>query len=236
MSKLKIIFIILSVGSIQSYAQDLIFSDSNFFKAILNYQPSIDQNGDGIIQKNEAETVRELNLMDQHLTSIQDIYFFPNIKKLIVTGNDLVSVKLEGLDSLVKFYIAGNQLVSLELALPALKDLACGKNSLKTISLENLPNLEVFNCMANDLSELDLRSSKKLRSLNLSNNDFTQLDISQNKALIQLIIDGNPLKSLDITFNSALKVNLLYIDENVELIGTPEQLKTPVAKTLIQSK
>ena len=235
MTKLKIVVIVLLISS-QGYAQDLIFSDSTFFKAILNYQPSIDKNGDGIIQKNEAEAVRELNLMNQHLTSIQDLYFFPSIKKLIITRNDLVSVKLEGLDSLTEFYIAGNHLVMLDLALPALKDLACGKNSLKTISLDNLPNLETFNCMANDLSELDLRSCEKLKYLTLSDNNLTQLDISQNKELIQLMIDENPLKSLDITVNSALKVNLLYIDENVELIGTSEQLKTPVAKTLIQGR
>ncbi|MGS0748499.1 hypothetical protein [Halpernia sp. GG3] len=48
--------------------------------------------------------------------------------------------------------------------------------------------------------------------------------MSNNSKLIQFIIKGNQIAEIDITKNPNLKMNILYIDGNVKIIGTKEQM------------
>lgn len=228
MWKLIVLFVVINYGC---YGQNIVFSDSSVLRAILNYTPSIDVNNDGIIQLSEASEVRELNLKGLGLSSIEDIRFFPNLKKINIARNGLTSLKLENLDSLEELNVGGNKLVLLELKnLTRLRRVNCEVNSLERIIIENVPNLESFNCSDNQLTILDISNLTKLKYFTAARNKLQTIDVSHNLELVQIVIDENDLKSIDIRHNEKLQVNIMYIDSDVKIIGTPEQLRIPTAK------
>jgi Leucine-rich repeat (LRR) protein len=228
MWKLFVLTIVINYGC---YGQNVVFSDSSFFRIILNYTPSIDVNNDGIIQLNEASEVRELNLKGLGLSSVEDIRFFPNLKKINVARNSLTSLKLENLDSLEELNVGGNKIVLLELKnLTRLRRVNCEVNSLERIIIENIPNLESFNCSDNQLVNLDISHLTKLKYFTAARNKLQTIDVSHNPELIQIVIDENDLTSIDISHNEKLQVNIMYIDSDVKIIGTSEQLKTTTAR------
>ena len=213
------------------HSQQIIFSDSSFQKAIFQCNPSIDLNDDGLIQVNEAAQVKSLSLKGHGLTSIQDIQRFPNLKVINASGNNLAELRLEGLDSLEELSIGGNKLTILELkGLLQLKKIQCEVNLLKELSIKNLPNLETLRCSENQLTNLDVSSFSRLKYLITDNNKLHVIDVSHNPELIQIVIDNNELASIDIRQNAKLEVHIMYIDEGVVVIGTPEQMKIPTGR------
>jgi Leucine-rich repeat (LRR) protein len=206
------------------FSQNIEFQDKNLEQAILNHEPAIDTNNDGLIQKEEALDVTEIRAMNKGIASIEDIYHFPNIKKLVVTNNHIANVKLIGLDSLQEFYCAANNLVQIELKdLHALKDVAIGNNKLTKVSIINAPNLESLNCMGNQIEKIDLKEFSKLKYFTADNNKLKELDISENPKLIQIIITNNNIKEIDIRNNPKFKVDLMYADDGIKIIRNEDQ-------------
>lgn len=226
--------IILIIVSVSVRAQTIQFKDTSLKKAILNYVPVIDLNRDSIIQLEEAEKVEVLNLMGKDIKGLVDISNFKNLKKLILTGNTIDSLSIDGLHQLEALYCAKASLRKVSLSnLPKLSDLALGMNNLTEIELKELPNLTSLNLMDNNLTAVNVSAFGKLKYLTISNNKISQLDISNNIELIQIIADNNRLSNLDITKSPNLKVDILYIDDSVKLTGTEEQLKVNTAKPII---
>ena len=215
----------LSMGSM-AFAQQLKFENPLVEQAILQKYPETDSDKNGKIDKKEAEAVKELNLMSLQITNANDIKHFKNLQSLVLTGNSIEKFKLRGFKHLEKLYIAANKLNEFEVTdMPALKDISCGRNKLQQVVFKNCPNIESLNMMDNQIENLDVATFKKLKYFNADGNKLTQLDVSSNPELIQINISNNQIKTIDITKNQKLVMHIQYIDADVKIIGTEEQME-----------
>ncbi len=228
----KIILSLFSIIAIHCFSQNTNLKNQILQDVILKKYPEIDINKNGKIEKSEAEIIQDLNLMELHLTNIDGIQIFKNLKYLSLTINGIEKFKLKDFPNLEKLYVARNKLTMLEISnMPQLKEFACGLNELEKIKIVNCPNIESLNFMDNKISEIDLRDFRKLKYLSADHNKLTKIDFSKNPELIQFLIHGNNITEIDISQNPNLKLNILYIDKNVKIIGTDKQIKnyTPVS-------
>lgn len=207
------------------YAQTLTFSNPDFLKALLDKHPEIDLNKDGKIQKKEASKVKKIDLGGQNLKDVQDVTKFKNVEYLSFIGNQLEELKLEDFKFLIKLFCGQNNLKTFEISkMPMLSNLTCPINQLTTLSISGCPNLTALNIMENRLISVDLSPFNKLKTLDASDNQLESLDISTNTELVQIIINNNHIKTIDITKNQKLDMTIQYIDKNVNIIGTKEQM------------
>jgi Leucine-rich repeat (LRR) protein len=79
--------------------------------------------------------------------------------------------------------------------------------------------------MNNQITAIDLKSFKNLKYLTIDNNKLKELDLSKNLKLEQITIDNNEISEIDISKNQNLIMHILYIDKNVKIIGTENQMK-----------
>ncbi|MFC4688602.1 hypothetical protein ACFO4P_16795 [Epilithonimonas pallida] len=222
----KTLTLILISFTTLACSQDLKFENPSFEKSVLEKYPDIDINKDGKISKNEAENLKELDLMERHLTNANDVKFFKNLEYLSLTKNKIEKLKLENFPYLTKFYCAKNNIKSLEVSnLPNLQELAFGVNQLDKVKINDCPNIESLNFMDNNMKEINLSHFKKLKYLSADHNKLKNLNLAENPELIQFIVNGNNIMEINITKNPKLNMNILYIDDNVKLIGTEEQMK-----------
>lgn len=137
----KILSFLIVIVSNYNLSQNIKFTDSLFKKALLNHNPTIDLNNDGEIQVTEAESLKELTLMQKGITNVQEIYYFKNLTELNLNNNELISLKVENLLFLENLYCVANKLESLEVKnLPVLVGIYFGSNKVKSPILKNLPN------------------------------------------------------------------------------------------------
>lgn len=240
-----------------SNAQSIQVADSNFQKWLLkrtwrddntatNYYIDADYNG--IITKEEAEKVKEFNVDDGKISSLEGIEQFKNLERLYCPKNKLVGrLSLKGLTKLKELYCQENQISELEL--PAtkiltqlvcdrnlitklnldgfkyLKVLDCSKNQLTLLQLNNTDSLVYLNCMYNDIRELKLENKKKLKTVIAHFNNLEKLNLSDCPALDQIGCTFNSrMSSMELKNLTALS-NLFCNDNNLEkivLINTPK--------------
>jgi hypothetical protein len=137
--------------------------------------------------------------------------------------NNLEEVSLDGLKKLREFHCSFNEISSITLRnLPALTDIGFSRNQVKSPVLENLPNLESYYAFENQMEFIDLSTFSKLKYINLNDNNLSSIDISKNIELIQINIERNPLTEIDIRNNKKLKVDIMYIDDAVHIIGNED--------------
>lgn len=209
---------------ISAKSQDLVFKDKNFECAVLEYVPKIDVNEDGKIQKQEADSVKKLSLMDKKIQFMDDAYLFPNLEYLVLTNNKIKEVRLIGFLHLKNFSCAANQLVFAEIKnMPELISFALNFNVIDSLVLDSIPKLESFSAEGNKLKHVDLTKYHNLKHVSLIDNELTELDSGKNPEIIQIRISGNKLTELNISQNLKLKTHILYVDPTVKLITTPQQ-------------
>jgi len=214
------------------YSQDIKFKNSQLEKIILKKYPEIDINKNDKIEIEEALKVDHLNLMEENLVNVEDLIFFKNLKYLSLTINEIESLKLKNFPHLEKLYCARNKLTQLEISdMPKLQELAFGINLLEKVIIKNCPNIESLNFMDNKINRIDLSEFSKLKYLSADHNNLTTIDFSKNPNLIQFLIHGNQIRKIDISNNPNLNLKILYIDDNVKIIGNDQQIKkyTPVS-------
>ncbi|MCT2406398.1 hypothetical protein NZD88_02365 [Chryseobacterium antibioticum] len=233
----KTLFIIFLFCAKFISAQSIHFTNPSFEKSVLLKHPEIDWNKNGKIEKEEAESVSRLDLMEQNLTNADDVKYFKNIEYLSLTINGITKLKLHDFYKLKEIYCARNKLSEFEIAnIPSLEQLAVGRNELKKVTIINCPNLQSINMMDNQIRDFDVKRFKKLKYLSIDNNQFEKLDLTNNPELIQIVINKNNIKTIDITQNPNLMMNVLYVDDNVKIIGTPEQMKNYTKAPIIYTK
>ena len=168
------------------YISNLIFPDETF----LNYVKRFDKDHNGTLYPAERYAVTEIDVNYKNITSLKGIEFFPNLKKLDCSNNQLTELDVSKNTELVTLDCSGNELTSLDVH-------------------ENTA-LEYLSCSKNQLTELNVRQNAALQSLYCYNNQLTKLDVSQNPALVKLSCMVNPLTSLNVSQNPALKELYCY--------------------------
>ena len=170
---MKKYLILLLLASFSVEAQIVNIPDANFKAKLLEASPSntiaqstmgqyfkIDVNNDGEIQESEALLVRNLNVSNSNISSLEGITSFLNIIDLNASYNNLTTVNLSGL-SFWKINLEFNQL-----------------NSISVTDFQNT-YINVFKVNNNQLESFDFFEVFGNNSIDLLI-DITELDISNN--------------------------------------------------------
>jgi len=187
----KILLCLLLFIAAFAQGQTLTIPDSAFNAALLSSGTTsgiainssgdaiaIDANGDGLIQQDEADEVRQLHVDSAGIVSLAGIEGFTNLIVLSCTANALTALDVTALDGL--------------------SELNCAGNNIATLNVAGLHQLELINCTANNLAELDLTGLEYLQSLSCADNNLTELDLSDCPVLTGLICNNNQLTYINI--------------------------------------
>ncbi len=223
---IKLPFTLVLFLSWNLHAQDIVFKDTNFQKAVLAHHPPIDLNGDGLIQRSESDSVKVLNLMQMNIQSSEDAYYFPNLEELQLTRNEIKELRISGFVKMKRLICAMNNLKIVEISeMPSLENLTLNFNDeLDTLVLKHLPKLTVLSVQEANLKVLNVSDFPLLKYLIASDNHLTTLDLTKNPEIIQVMLTNNLITELDIRNNSKLKTQILYLDKTVRITGTAQQL------------
>ncbi len=213
------------------YTQTCIAEEINinieFKNALLEHMPEIDRNNNKKISHREAESISEIRLTNVGLTKIEGLNSFPNLKRLILTRNEIESISIVGLSKLEDVYCLYNKLKSITLdSLPSLRELRISSNNLQQLDLSKVPTIEHLSCGYNNISELDISQLKNLKVLGIVQNKIEQIDISQNQKLETFQFQNNPMTEMDISQNLNLIFDSKFSwDQKIKLIATDGQME-----------
>ena len=164
------------------------FPDDQFRRYVSMY---IDTDNSGWLTDAERLAVKEIDCTDMSIGSLDGILFFPELKVLDCSKNNL-SGELDLRESV------------------KLQEVWCGKNSaLTSVLVDDLSELMVLYCNDNtNMKSLNVYTNNALRKLNVSYCQLSGLNVSNNKLLEELICNDNKLAYLDLSKN----LNLKYLD------------------------
>ncbi len=209
--KIKIIAALFIISTVVFFdAQQLVFKDKNFEKAVLENH---DLNKDGKISPYEADRVENLFLMNKGITSGEDLSYFQNARMIILDENNIPKLLLKNMDNVQLISCAGSK-VSVFTAenLKSLTSLYLDGNQIENISLKSTPKIIQLTVSLNKIKTIDVSALKYLKKLNLEHNQIQKLDISSNMNLESLNIMKNPLKENDIK-KGAANVTIFGFDQ-----------------------
>ena len=193
----------------------LAFPDEAFGDYVFS---NFDLDGDGILSEDECNSVEQIFVSTETVSSVEGIGFFPNLLRLYCYGErkwnsqaqqyecgKLTSLDLSGNTKLQLLNCSKNQLSSLDLTKnSALQDIDCASNSLTTLDVSKNTSLNYISCGDNSISSLDVSKNTVLQYLYCYNNQLSSLDVSKNTLLQALDCGGNQLSSLDVSKNTDL--------------------------------
>lgn len=170
----KHIYLILGlifIGHLSS-AQNIIISDSNFKKCLVN-DYKINTNKDSEIDSNEARLGRVVNCLGVGITNLTGIQEFQNLKELNVSVQNINFINLNFSDSLEVVFI---------------EDFTSSSNTgLDSINLKSNTNLLFLGLSNSDISSIDLSANYKIEVLGIENSKLKgTLDLSNNRNLYYL--------------------------------------------------
>lgn len=203
-------------------SQVVTIPDANFKTKLLEASPSneiaknlngdffkIDVNDDLEIQVTEAIQVSYLNVQrdfsipnSTFISSLEGILSFSNLQDLNCSNNQLTSLNINGMTSILNLDCSGNQLTTMNLTgLTNLQSLICAGtgNQFGSLNLTGLTNLRMLICAFNGLSSINLTGLTNLEMLSCGYNNFTTLDVSSLTNLQELYCSSiSALTSLDV--------------------------------------
>ena len=204
--------LLITVGIILSFTRctriepvdPIDLKDQAFFQALLEL--GIDTNGDGMISKTEAASVRSLDVSGKGIYDISGIESFVNLRSLNCCCNYFTTLDL----------IHNTSLDTLRCFMSALTQLEVSENA----------SLRYLDCSSCDLTSLDLTNTTALEYLNCFNCGLTSLDVSNQPVLERLLCGGNQLTALDISNNTSLVPTVVLYDcyLGIENMPTLEQV------------
>ena len=192
--------LLLLFFAIIAHSQNINFTDPVFKAKLLSTAPEdftalnlfglpfkIDSNNDGEIDRGEAFMVRQLDVSQSGISSIEGIQHFANLKILYCLDNQLTS--------------------TLDLHnLLALESVFCSNNKLTNINVSGLQNLFTLNCNYNLLTSLDVSGLKRLYQLNCDHNQLATFNFDGAIYLGYLKCNNNNLTNLNFNILPGLEI------------------------------
>jgi Leucine-rich repeat (LRR) protein len=208
MTPALLFFLACIFTSINTQSQDITFVDPHF-KSVLVANPNIDLNGDGEIQKTEANAfVGPLDVSSSAIFDMSEIKHFTNLSVLDCSYNSITNLNLNKNLQLTRVVCNNNMLQTLDIVdCTELRMLDCKNNTLPTLQLGMNNLLEYLVCGKNQLNALDLDANTVLRILDCSYNQINYLDLSQNVDLTALNCADNQLLILNVANNNNVNIS-----------------------------
>ena len=187
------------------------FPDENFLLWIMEF---LDSDGDIHLSDAEIANVREIDVSELEISSLEGIQYFGALEQLECQNNHLTKLDLSDNPSLQYLDCCNNALTGLDVrANSMLSTLSCSDNpKIRTLDISKNTELKVLDCENDGLTNLDLRQNKALVDVFCSGNALSSLDLSGNASLEILYCDGNKLEALNVSRNPAL--TCLYCPSN----------------------
>lgn len=186
---------------------DKVFEDDIFRTFVLEY----DTDKDGYLSNEEIEAVKDLDVSETNIESLNGIEVFRHLDSLNCSN------------TLINSLTFGNEeepVISIDTIdaryNPNLKDLNCWAMGVKTLKLGG-DNIDEVLCGCNEIEELDVSSCPKLNRLDCSYNKLTKLDVSACVNLTILSCTRNKISVLDLSSNSKLIKENVWVDSGVEV-------------------
>ena len=150
-----------------------------------------DADSDGILSEEECNSVEELNLEQQPISSLKGLEYFVNLKSLSFDSSlSLITMDLTANKNLTTVTGVGVN------------------TSLHTVNLSGLTKLNSFRCTGGELQDLDISGCTALEVLDVTDNELKELDISTCTALKELYCSiqfGPHMSSVNIMNNPYLQ-------------------------------
>lgn len=203
------ITIVTGISTISNAASGVALNSKNFPDAnFLKYVKQFDLNKDGSLSKDEISKVTTINCDSLSIKSIEGINYFSSLKDLSVNKNQLKSIDVSKINTLLSIMCFSNQLTEIKLSKEAdIKSLHCGGNKLSGV--------------------LDVSAYTNLGFLDCSYNEgLTNIRFPVNASYTyQLFCQGTSINSLDIAmqpllvdaFNATKTTNVKYRTKDTTL-------------------
>jgi protein phosphatase 1 regulatory subunit 7 len=227
-----LISLLLSGCSTKQYnvVSDIPFKDDHFKECVLSYG------------EQQLNKIHELECSNSHITSADEIRFFPAIKLLDLSNNQLTTLDVSNNTLLKTLYLPNNNLQNLDVsANPLLEFLYAYNNQLSDIDLTHSPLMKELILVGNQLRTLNITTHTVLVDLLVYANALTELDISKNTQLEYLQAEKNQIDTLNISHNP--KLSVLQVDPTTKIIGilpmnNPSTIdtSTPSSRTKIRKE
>ena len=144
----------------------------------------------------EGYVVEGMGVNGLGISNLKGIEFFPNLKNLDCSNNNITHLNLSQNTNLTKINCQNNQLVQLVVTgCTELTSLDCSQNQLPSLDVSNQTKLQTLNCSHNKLTTLNLENNTNLHSiLDCSDNLLTSLKINTCSYLTVLNVFNNKFK------------------------------------------
>lgn len=189
------------------------FPDAAFRSWILGKDGLGDIAADGVLTREERESVTGIHAQRCGIVSLKGIELFPNLRMIDVEGNHIERVDLSGNPELLSVYLRNN--------------------CLQSVDFSNNTKLEFVEVFDNQLSEVDLSMLPNLRFVHLDYNNLKIIDLSHNTKLEAdgFVGNNNPLEKVVLPKMEGRSFDSFVISELDEYEGytstLPEWYTTP---------
>lgn len=162
----------------------IVFKDKILEQVLLNFNPPIDTNKDGVISMFEAKNFTKLVLSDVGINFTDGLEFFRNLDTLILNNNYVQTFNATNFSGLQYLDLSSNILAHLILnrekseITESTKDLVVLQQTLDSTYNSTLQTLLLNN---NQLKELDVTKVVNLNYLNTQNNPLIGICVNQNQ-------------------------------------------------------
>ncbi|HMI06287.1 MAG TPA: T9SS type A sorting domain-containing protein [Flavobacterium sp.] len=223
----KLLFSLLLLSGMAN-AQIVNIPDPGFKSYLLSHNPTIDLNGSGEIEEDEAaqftgpllfvgappisdltgiKAFTDLGIIACEgltLTSL-DVSGMTSLIKLDCFQSNLTSLNVSGCTSLQELWAFSNQITSLDVTgLWSLKDLEVQDNLLTSLIINGCPNMQKIYCYNNQIPALNVTGMTGLYLLSAGDNQITSLDMTAKPNLQYFTCQNNLLTTLDVSECTAL--------------------------------
>ena len=171
------------------------FPDAVFRKYVIDHFDNAETDG-YLDPSSEGYVVEGMGVNGLGISNLKGIEFFPNLKNLDCSNNNITHLNLSQNTKLTKINCQNNQLVQLVVTgCTELTSLDCSQNQLPSLEVGNQTKLQTLNCSHNKLTTLNLENNTKLKLvLDCSDNLLTSLKMKNCSNLSVLNVFNNKFK------------------------------------------
>ena len=167
---------------------------------------TLDSEGNALITQDVIDTITELDVSNQGLTSLSGIENFVNITYLDCSDNYLETLDI-------------SELINLETLICSRCFIHVETRTYSDGTLDLSDNTELVNlyCDENNLTELNISQNAKLEVLECQNNYLTELYVSANTVLTTIKCYKNLIQYLDISMLTSLGTLLCGVQTDITM-------------------
>lgn len=181
------------------------FPDSAFRSWLTNAANLGGAGADSYLSAEELASIRQINVSQQGISSLQGIELFPALQQLSCKDNRLKSLDVSRNKNLTYLQCSFNQISSLDVSgLDKLVALYCESNHMTSLTLTGATALEIIYCRNNDLPSVDFSTNTSLKFIETFDNQLASVNLSMLKNLEFVHLDHNLLTQLDLSGNTNL--------------------------------